>query len=115
MAAASAAPQPVVEASNDGFPTRLSPDPTLATMTAAEAAPVPPRLSVTSTMAVQFPSAYVCVAVEDDCGPTIVPSPKSNRYEATLPSGSLDAEASAVTLSGALPVDGKITSDAAGG
>ena len=55
------------------------------------------------------------VAVELDCGPTTVPSPKSNRYDVMLPSGSEDAEASAVTASGAVPEDGVTVSRATGG
>ena len=41
----------------------------------------------------------------DDCGPTVVPSPKLNVYE-LMATASLDAEASAVTTSGAAPEAG---------
>src|SRR6266542_2235383 len=85
------------------------------TVTVAEAVAIAPPLSVTVTLAVQVPAAYVWVAVAPGCGPTTVPSPKSNRYDAMLPSGSDDAEASAVTASGAVPDDGVTVSLATGG
>ena len=50
-----------------------------ATATATDFVAVAPPESVTSTLAVQFPAAYVCVAVVPGCGPTTVPSPKSKR------------------------------------
>src|SRR6185503_20579405 len=64
------------------------------TVTLAEAVAVAPWLSVTVTLAVHDPAAYVWFATEEDCGPTLVPSPNSNRYDTTLPSASDDAEAS---------------------
>src|ERR1051325_3296272 len=48
------------------------------TVTTAEAEPVAPWLSVTVSRTVQVPAANVCVAVAEACGPTTVPSPKSN-------------------------------------
>ena len=49
------------------------------------------------------------------CGPTLVPSPKSNRYEAIDPSGSRDPDPSATTASGAPPLAGVTVNDATGG
>src|ERR1043165_7570349 len=85
------------------------------TVTTAEAEPVAPWLSVTVSRTVQVPAANVCVAVAEACGPTTVPSPKSNRYEAIEPSASEDAEPLAVTVSGAVPEDGETVSRATGG
>src|ERR1041385_5186957 len=84
-------------------------------VTVAAAEPVAPWLSVTVTRTVQVPAANVCVAVEPDCGPTTVPSPKSKRYEAMLPSASDEAEAFAVTPRGAAPLEGVTVSRATGG
>src|SRR5205823_3709079 len=53
--------------------------------------------------------------VELDWGPTTVPSPKSNRYDVIVPSGSEEAEALAVTWSGAVPEDGVTVRRATGG
>src|SRR5436190_405556 len=97
--------------SNDGFPTR-SP---VATVTVADCVAVAPALSVTCTLAVHVPAAYVWVMVACDCGPMTVPSPKSNRYEAIEPSGSEEPDASAVTASGSVPDDGVTVSAALGG
>src|SRR5260221_518157 len=83
-------------------------------VTVAAAEPVAPRLSVTMTRTVQVPAANVCVAVAPACGPTTVPSPKSNRYEAMVPSASDEADAFAVTLSGAGPLEGETVSRATG-
>src|ERR1044072_188291 len=85
------------------------------TVTTAEAVPVAPWLSVTVSRTVQVPAANVCVAVAPDCGPTTVPSPKSNLYEAIVPSASEEAEPLAVTVSGAVPEDGDTVSRATGG
>src|SRR6266545_1524729 len=85
------------------------------TVTVAEAVAIAPPLSATVARAVQVPAAYVWVAVAPGCGPTTVPSPKSNRYDAIVPSGSLEPEASAVTVSGAVPDDGVTVSRATGG
>ena len=50
------------------------------------------------------------------CGPTTVPSPKSNVYAAIgVASPSLDADASAVTASGSIPDCGVTDSEACGG
>src|ERR1043166_2747373 len=84
-------------------------------VTTAEAVPVAPWLSVTVSRAVHVPAANVCVAVAPACGPTTVPSPKSNLYEAIDPSASEDAEPLAVTVSGAVPEDGDTVSRATGG
>ena len=46
---------------------------------------------------------------------TVVPSPKSKAYESACPCGSLDADASAVTVTGAVPLDGLTVSAAVGG
>src|ERR1051326_8985214 len=83
------------------------------TVTTAEAVPVAPWLSVSRT--VQVPAANVCVAVAPDCGPTTVPSPKSNLYEVIVPSASEEAEPFAVTASGAVPDEGVTVSRATGG
>ncbi len=84
-------------------------------MTVAVAAPVAPWSSVTVTCTVQVPAAKTCVALAAACGPRTMPSPKSNRYERMLPSASDDAEASAETLSGAVPLEGVTVSRAVGG
>src|ERR1051325_794556 len=84
-------------------------------VTTAEAVPVAPWLSVTVSRPVQVPAANVCVAVAPACGPTTVPSPKSNLYEAIVPSASEEAEPLAVTVSGAVPEDGDTVSRATGG
>src|SRR5262245_52422015 len=81
----------------------------------AVALAVAPSLSVTITLTVCEPPENVCVALEPGCGPTIVPSPKSNRYETRLPSASDEADAFAVTASGAGPPEGLSESAAVGG
>ena len=53
----------------------------------------------------------VAVADED----TVVPSPKSNAYVRAWPCGSVDADASAVSASGAAPLAGVTVNEAAGG
>ena len=55
------------------------------------------------------------IAVGSACGPTAVPSPKSNRYDAIDPLGSEEPAALATTASGASPVDGVTTNFATGG
>src|SRR5438874_2433246 len=50
-------------------------------VTTADAVPVAPLSSVTVSRTVQVPAANVWVAVAAVCGPTTVPSPKSNRYD----------------------------------
>src|SRR5262245_39035852 len=57
----------------------------------------------------------MCDAVGPVCGPTTVPSPKSKRYEAIVPSASLEPDAFAATASGSFPVPGLATRTAAGG
>src|ERR1044072_1273565 len=84
------------------------------TVTTAEAEPVAPWLSVTVSRTVQVPAANVCVAVAEACGPTTVPSPKSNLQDAIDPSASEEAEPLAVTVSGAVPEDGDTVSRATG-
>ena len=49
------------------------------TTTLAVALAVAPPLSVTVTLSVQEPAAYVCCADGEDCGPAVAPSPNSNR------------------------------------
>src|SRR5205814_3401822 len=70
----------------------------------------PPLWSMTETVAVQLPAAYVWVAAGPACGPTIVPSPKSNRNDAAVPSGPTEPKALAVTARGATPDAGVIVS-----
>src|SRR5580765_696368 len=107
------AAHPSVPVSNDGLPTKFtSPG---STLTATDFVALAPALSMTSTVAVQLPAAYVWVAVAPGCGPATVPSPKSKRYDVIVPSGSDDAEASAVTASGAVPEGGVTVSAACGG
>src|SRR5438093_11467261 len=69
---------------------------TAATVSGAELEAVAPALSATVATAVQFPAAYVCVAVGDVCETGVVASAKSNRSDTVKPSGSVDPEASAV-------------------
>src|ERR1044072_434020 len=77
---------------------------------------VAPRSSVTYTVALNVPPAYVCVTLAPLWGPTVSdPSPKSNTYETTEPSRSVEALASSVTVSGAVPDDGVRLSAATGG
>src|ERR1041384_4093547 len=85
------------------------------TVTTAESVRVAPWLSGTVSRTVQVPAANVCVAVAEACGPTTVPSPKSNLYEAIVPSASDDADPLAVTASGAVPDEGDTVSRATGG
>ena len=56
---------------------------------------------------------WLAVAVPE--AGTVAPSPKSNAYERVCPCGSVDAEASADTCNGDVPVDGVTVSDAVGG
>src|SRR6185436_16657269 len=49
------------------------------------------------------------------CGPALVPSPKRNAYESGPGSGSIEPEASSVTLAGAMASAGVATSAATGG
>ena len=53
------------------------------------------------------------VAVVDE--PAVAPSPKSNAYERACPCGSVDADASAITFTGAVPLVGVTPSEATGG
>src|SRR5436309_14969757 len=66
-----------------------------------------PAVSLTVTVNVYVPAApYVCPAVAVDCGGDVdvVPSPQSQAYVAIgVASPSVDADASAVTASGAVP------------
>src|SRR5438094_10216091 len=84
---------PCVPVSNDELPTRLP-----STLTATDFVAVAPPESVTSTLAVQFPAAYVCVAVVPGCGPTTVPSPKSKQIGRAARSGTEEREAWALPL-----------------
>src|SRR5947208_3370750 len=84
-------------------------------VTTADAVPVAPLSSVAVSRTVQVPAANVCVAVAPACGPTTVPSLKSNLYDAIVPSASDEVEASAVTASGAVPLEGVTVSRATGG
>src|SRR5919204_3480600 len=57
--------------------------PVAPTWTVAVALDESPAVSVTVTVTVYVPGRrYVCWAVAPACGPTVVPSPKSNRYVA---------------------------------
>src|SRR5881275_471213 len=64
-----------------------------------------PAVSLTVTVSVNVPAApYVCPAVAVDCVGDVVPSPQSQAYVAIgVASPSVDADASAVTASGAVP------------
>src|SRR5437773_574052 len=97
--------------SNDGFPTR-SP---VATVTVADCMAVAPALSVTCTLAVHVPAAYVWVAVACDCGPMTVASPKSNRYDAIEPSGSEEPGRSSDLAPASAQQGGSTSSAALGG
>ena len=90
--------------------------PRLPTSTATSAVAVAPSLSVTWTRTVFDPPrpAKVCAIVEEaDATVSNVPSPsRSQRYEATVPSPSVEPEASNVTETpdsgaGSLAVDGR--------
>jgi hypothetical protein len=92
--------------SNDGFATRFGPAPTAATVIGRDAVLTPPASSVTTTVRVHAPAPLTWVATGSACGPTTVPSPKANRYDTIVPSGSLEPEAFAVTVRGSFPVEG---------
>src|ERR1051325_8211044 len=79
-----------------------------ATVEVAVAVLLWPAVSVTVSVTGYVPSAvYVCEAEGLACGATTVPSPKSKLYVAIgEQSVSEDAEPSAVTSSGALPLPG---------
>ncbi len=71
--------------------------PTAPAVTDWVAALVAPLLSVTVSVTVYVPAlAYAWVAVAP--APAEVPSPQSQRYEATVPSGSLEAVPSTLTV-----------------
>ena len=76
-----------------------------------------PAVSLTVTVSVYVPAApYVCPAVAVDCVGDVVPSPQSQAYVAIgVASPSVDADASAVTASGAVPELGLTVTLALGG
>src|SRR2546428_743788 len=70
---------------------------------------------VTMSFTGQDPTAKVWPAVAPAWGPAVVPSPKSKKYDATVPSASVEAAPLAVTASGPGPVAGVSASFATGG
>src|SRR5262245_57001138 len=102
------AAQPFVFTSNDPFATRFAGAPDTSTL--SDAVPLRPCESVTSTFTTQCPAPNVWLAVGAPCGPTRVPSPKSNAYDTTPALWPLEPEASARTASGAEPERGLTSS-----
>ena len=84
-------------------------------MIGTAALPVAPLSSVAVSEAVHLPAGYALLALGEAWGPTVVPSPKANRYDTIVPSGSLEPAAVAVTASGSLPVIGVTLRTAVGG